>query len=67
MKQILTRPKYDGYKIKCGKCKCEFFAAFEDVQTLCSDEFEYVLCPNCTHRIYRSLFWKKHKLTEGMK
>ena len=66
MRQILTRAKYDGYTIKCGKCKCEFFAAFDDVDTLC-DELEYVRCPNCTQRIYRSLFWKKHELTDGMK
>ena len=61
MREVLTHPKYDGYKIKCRKCKCVFFVPFEDVSTLCYDEFEYVACPHCENRIYHSLFWKKCK------
>lgn len=61
MREILTHSRYDGYKIKCGKCKCVFFAPFEDVRALCYDELEYVECPHCENRIYRSLFWKKYK------
>jgi hypothetical protein len=61
MRKILTQPKYDGYKIKCGKCKCNFFAPFKDVSTTRCEDLEYVMCPNCTNKIYHSLFWKKCK------
>lgn len=61
MKKIFARPKYDGYKIKCRTCKCEFFVPFGDISTFGYDDLEYVSCPICNKRILRSLFWKKCK------
>ena len=29
MREILTAAKYDGYKIKCRTCQCDFFAPFD--------------------------------------
>jgi hypothetical protein len=67
MQKFITKPKYDGYKIKCRTCQCNFFAPFADVDIIGYDGPEYVNCPNCNKRIYRSLFWKKHKSKEESK
>ena len=66
MKSLLTRPKYDGYKIKCGTCRCRFFVPFEDVRTsgFWGDE-RYVSCPHCHRKIEYSFFWKKHSAQGG--
>lgn len=65
MRKIFIKPKYDGYKVKCGTCKCEFFAALGDIDTFGYDDIEYVMCPTCNKRILRSLFWKKCKEGES--
>lgn len=68
MQKIITKPKYDGYKIKCRTCRCNFFASFADVKAIDYDDgFEYVSCPNCNKRIWHSLFWKKHRSKEETK
>ena len=65
MKSFLTKPKYDGYKIKCYTCECRFFVPFDGVQTSgIWGEFEWVSCPSCNKRIEYSLFWKKHRIGE---
>lgn len=61
MRKIMSKPKYDGYEVKCWSCRCKFFASFEDVDVCGYDDMEYVMCPSCNHRLYHSLFWKKHR------
>lgn len=66
MREILTAAKYDGYKIKCRTCRCDFFAPFNDMCTDYDDR-KYVSCPYCSKKIYRSLFWKKYSRYGDMK
>lgn len=57
MKSLLTKPKYDGYQIKCKTCKCEFFVPFDGVRSSgIWDDCAYVMCPNCTNKIEQSFF-----------
>ena len=61
MKSFITKPKYDGYKIRCRRCKCEFFVPFEDVHITGYDEIEAVLCPGCKTKIWHTFVWRKCK------
>lgn len=67
MQKFITKPKYDGYKIKCRACQCNFFASFADVDVVGYDGLEYTNCPNCNRTIWHSLFWKKYKSKEESK
>ena len=63
MKSLLTKPKYDGYQIKCRTCQCKFFVPFDGViKSGLWDEISWVSCPSCQKRIEQSIFWKKHKI-----
>lgn len=56
MIKIIKEPKYDGYELKCKKCKTKFRIKFDD--TYRSDFNSYCYCPKCNS--YISIFlWSK--------
>lgn len=57
--------EHTGYKIKCRFCKCKFFIPLIDVRVSGFDGAEWVECPDCGKKMYKSIFWRKCKMETG--
>ena len=64
MIKIIKEPEYDGYELKCKKCKTEFRIKFDASSIRDYGTYDgYCYCPKCDARI-NIHFWNK-KIYEG--
>lgn len=59
METMISIPKYTGYKIKCRRCKCIFFAPLEPPY---GRAYPHYRCPSCDKRIQKRFWWKKERI-----